>query len=88
MSRLRPWWALALVFTVTLGLEAALVERKYGVFAGGFGASHVLDRPEELAPFAAALLAAHALLIGLLYLLIRAVHRRRRDSPVFLLRRG
>jgi phosphoglycerol transferase MdoB-like AlkP superfamily enzyme len=85
MPRLRPWWALALAFVVTLALELALVERKYGVFAGGFGASHVVDRPAELGLFLLALLPAHALLIGLLYLLIRTLHRKRRESPVFLL---
>ncbi|HEX8467850.1 MAG TPA: sulfatase-like hydrolase/transferase [Allosphingosinicella sp.] len=85
MSRLKPWWPLAFAFFVTLVLEAALVERKYGVFAGGFGASHVIDRPAEAGLFLLALVPAHALLIGLLYLLVRALHRRRRDSPVFLL---
>jgi hypothetical protein len=85
MTRLKPWWPLALAFLVTLALELALVERKYGIFAGGFGASHVIDRPAELGLFLLALLPAHALLIGLLYLAIRALHRRRRDSPVFLL---
>ncbi|MFL6846474.1 MAG: sulfatase-like hydrolase/transferase [Allosphingosinicella sp.] len=85
MPRLRPWWVLALAFIVTLGLETGLVERKYGVFGGGFGASHVVDRAGEAGLFLLALLPAHALLIGLLYLLIRAIHRRRPDSPVFLL---
>lgn len=85
MSRLKPWSPLALAFLVTLALELALVERKYGLFAGGFGASHVIDRPAETGLFLLGLLTAHALLIGLLYLLIRALHRRRRDSPVFLL---
>ena len=85
MSRLRPWWPLALAFLVTLAFEAALVERKYAVFAGGFGASHVLDRPAEIGLFLAALLPAHALLIALLWLVIRALHRGRRESPVFLL---
>jgi phosphoglycerol transferase MdoB-like AlkP superfamily enzyme len=85
MSRFRPWWPLALAFFVTLGLETALVERKYGIFAGGFGASHVVDRPAEAVLFGLALLPAHALLVGLLYLLVRALHRRRRESPVFLL---
>ncbi len=47
MSRLKPWWPLALAFLLTLALELALVERKYGLFAGGFGASHVIDRPAE-----------------------------------------
>jgi hypothetical protein len=74
-----------LAFLVTLLLEAALVERKFGIFAGGFGASHVIDEPAEAGLFLLALLAAHGLLVGLLYLLIRALHRRRRESPVFLL---
>jgi hypothetical protein len=85
MSRFKPWWALALAFAVTLGLETGLVERKYGIFAGGFGASHVVDRPGETGLFLLALLPAHALLIGLLWLAIRALHRKRRESPVFLL---
>ncbi|MET1111220.1 MAG: hypothetical protein ABWX67_06820, partial [Allosphingosinicella sp.] len=85
MTRLRPWWPLVLAFLVTLALEAGLVERKYGLFAGGFGSSHVVDRAGEAALFLAGLVTAHALLIGLLYLAIRALHRRRRDGPVFLL---
>src|SRR4051812_15742804 len=85
MSRLRPWWVLALAFIVTLALETGLVERKYGLFAGGFGASHVVDRPGEIGLFLLALLPAHALLIGLLWLVVRALHRKRRDGPVFLL---
>jgi len=86
MSRLKPWWPLALAFLVTLAFELGLVERKYGLFAGGFGASHVIDRPGETALFLLALLPAHAFLIGLLYLVIRALHgRRRRDGPAFLL---
>ncbi len=85
LLRLKPWWAIAFAFVVTLALELALVERKYGLFAGGFGASHVVDRPAEAGLFLFALLPAHALLIGLLYLFIRALHGKRRDSPVFLL---
>lgn len=85
MSRFRSWWALALAFVLTLGLELALVERKYGVFGGGFGASHVVDTPGEWALFLPALLLAHGLLVGGLFLLIRALHRRNRDTPLFLL---
>jgi phosphoglycerol transferase MdoB-like AlkP superfamily enzyme len=55
------------------------------VFAGGFGSSHVIDRPRELMLFALGLIFAHALLIGLLYLAIRALHRKSRDNPIFLL---
>ncbi|MEA3036846.1 MAG: hypothetical protein QOH04_2623 [Sphingomonadales bacterium] len=82
-AALRPWWPLALAFGATLGVELALVERKYGIFGGGFGSSHVLRGAGEWALFLAGLLLAHALLIGLLWLVVRAVHgRRRRASPL------
>jgi phosphoglycerol transferase MdoB-like AlkP superfamily enzyme len=85
LARLAPWWALAFAFAATLLVELALVERKYGVFGGGFGTSHVIDRPGEIALFAAGLLLAHATLITLIYLVLRAMHGRRRDTPVFAL---
>jgi hypothetical protein len=82
-AALRRWWPLALAFGATLGVEGALVERKYGVFGGGFGSSHVLGEPGEWALFLPALLLAHALLIGLLWLVVRAAHgRRRRESAI------
>jgi sulfatase-like protein len=85
MSRLKPWWAPILVFLATLALELALAERKYALFGGGFGTSHVIDRPAEAGLFLAGLLLSHAVLVGSLYLLIRAMHRKRRDSPLFVL---
>jgi hypothetical protein len=85
LSRYAPWAAPALAFAGTLGLEVALVERKYGVFGGGFGASHVIDGAGEGAAFAALLLVSQALLVGTLFLAIRALHRRNRESPLFLL---
>jgi hypothetical protein len=85
MFRPKAWWALALAFAATLGLELALVERKYAVFGGGFGSSQVIDRPAELGLFLAGLLLAQALLIGFAWLGIRALHRRNRDTPLFLL---
>ncbi|HMJ93198.1 MAG TPA: sulfatase-like hydrolase/transferase, partial [Allosphingosinicella sp.] len=81
-ARLKPWWPLALVYGATLLIELALAERKYGLFGGGFGASHVIDRPVEIILFLAGLGLAHAVLIGLLYLLFRALHRKRPDSPL------
>jgi multisubunit Na+/H+ antiporter MnhF subunit len=85
-AALRRWWPLALAFGVTLGVEAALVERKYGVFGGGFGSSHVLRGAGEWALFLAGLLLSHALLVGLLWLVVRAAHgRKRRDRPVLAL---
>jgi hypothetical protein len=85
LARIARWWPPALAFAATVALELALVERKYGVLGGGFGASHVVDAPAELALFAAVLAAAQAVLIGGLWLGIRALHRRHRESPLFLL---
>lgn len=82
---IKAWWAPVLAFLASLALELALVERKYGVFGGGFGASQVVDRPAEWAGFLLALLLAQGLLIGFLFLLVRALHRRHRDTPLFLL---
>jgi hypothetical protein len=83
---LLPWWLLALAFAATLGVELALVERKYAIFGGGFGSSQVIDQAGELALFAPALVLAHALLVASVYLALRALHgRRRREKPVFLL---
>jgi hypothetical protein len=84
LARLAPWWAVALAFAATLAVELALVERKYGVFGGGYGASHVVDRPLEAALFLPGLLLPHALLIGLFFLAVGALHGRRRDRPIFL----
>lgn len=82
LARLKPWWPLAFVYGATLVIELALAERKYGLFGGGFGASHVIDRPGEIVLFLAGLGLSHALLIGLLYLLFRALHRKPPDSPL------
>ena len=65
-------------------MEAALVERKYGVFGGGFGASHVIDRPGEAALFVAALVLSQALIVGLFFLALRGFHGRRSGTPLFL----
>ena len=86
LAPLRPWWPLALAFCATLGVETVLVERKYGIFGGGFGSSHVLHGAGEWGLFAVAAGASHALLIGFAWLVVRALHRRgRRDSAVAVL---
>src|SRR5688572_29417887 len=82
LARLLPWWPLALVYGATLVIELALAERKYGLFGGGFGASHVIDRPGEGLLFLAGLGLAHALVIGLIYAAFRAFHRKRPHSPL------
>ena len=45
-----------LVMLAVFGLstvELAIADRKYGVFSGGFGTSSAVDRPGEIALFAA-----------------------------------
>jgi hypothetical protein len=85
MSRFRPWWALALAFAVTLGLELALVERKHSIFGGGFGQSKVIAEAGEWALFVPGLLATHAAMILACYLVLRALHGRRSGSAFFFL---
>lgn len=82
LARLSPWWPFVCAFAATLALELALAERKYGLFGGGFGASHVIDRPAEIGAFTAALLLAHGLLIAAFYLLFRAMRRKAPLSPL------
>ena len=71
------------VILAALIVELALAERKYGLFGGGFGQSRALDAPLEIGAFLAALLACQTLLFALLYRLVRRLHGRRGDSPLF-----
>ncbi|MGQ0588927.1 MAG: sulfatase-like hydrolase/transferase [Sphingosinicella sp.] len=68
---------------VTLLFELALAERKYALFGGGFGASQVLDTPVEIGAFLIGLVACQTLVLWLLYRLVRRLHGRRGDSPLF-----
>lgn len=65
--------------------ELLLAERKYGFLTGGFGQSHTLDRPGELALFVVTTGLAQLLLVALLYRLFRALVRApaRRDERLF-----
>ena len=72
----------AVVF-LTLAFELALAERKFAIFAGGFGQSRAVDSPLELAAFFAGLLACHGLFLYLLYRLVRRLHGSHADTPVF-----
>ncbi len=76
-------FTLPAVILVTLIVELALAERKYGLFGGGFGQSRALDAPLEIGAFFAALLACQILLFALLYRLMRRLHGRRGDSALF-----
>src|SRR5262245_13146112 len=68
---------------LTLLVELALAERKYGLFTGGFGQSQTLDTPVEILAFLAALLACQSLLLALIYWLVWRLHGRRAASPLF-----
>jgi hypothetical protein len=84
-SRGPLWPALTLPVTIllTLSFELVLAERKYGLFSGGFGQSRPLDTPVEIIVFFAGLIACQALALTLLYRLIRRLHGKRGDSPLF-----
>ena len=90
-AKLRLSWTAAARLTlpatilVTLLFELALAERKYALFGGGFGQSQTLDTSLEIGAFLAALLACQTLLFLLLYRLIRRLHGRKGDTPLFLL---
>ena len=68
---------------LTLLFELVLAERKYALFGGGFGQSRTLDSAIEIAAFLAALIACQALLFYTLYRLVRRLHGRRADTPLF-----
>lgn len=82
MRILRAFALPAVAFAALTLFEAALAERKYGLFGGGFGAMHVVDTPAEAALVLAGVALAQGALIGGLFLLIRALHGRRRDSAL------
>jgi hypothetical protein len=87
--KLRVNWAAAARFTlpftiaVTLVFELLLAERKYALFGGGFGQSQTLDTPLEIGAFLIGLLLCQIVLFLLLYRLLRRLHRKRPDSPLF-----
>ena len=87
--RPRLSWAAAarLTLPVTLFLslipELVLAERKYALFGGGFGQSQTLDTPLEIGAFLLGLLLCQVLVFLLLYRLLRRLHRKRPDSPLF-----
>jgi hypothetical protein len=86
---LRLDWAGAARFTlpgvilVTLIAELLLAERKYAIFGGGFGQSRTLDTPLETGAFLIGLLLCQIVLFLLLYRLMRRLHRKRPDGPLF-----
>ena len=87
--KLRVNWAAAARFTlpgiifVTLLAELLLAERKYAIFGGGFGQPRTLDGPLEIGAFATGLLLCQVVVFLLLYRLLRRLHRKRPDGPLF-----
>jgi hypothetical protein len=71
------------VILVTLVVELLLAERKYALFGGGFGQSRPLDTLFETGAFLAGLLLCQVVLFLLLYRLMRRLHRKRPDGPLF-----
>jgi hypothetical protein len=71
------------VILVTLLAELVLAERKYALFGGGFGQSQTLDAPLEIIAFAAGVIACQCFVFWLLYRLVRRLHRKKGDSPLF-----
>jgi len=88
-KKLRVNWAAAARFTlpgvllVTLLAELLLAERKYAIFGGGFGQPRTMDSALELGAFVTGLLLCQILVFLALYRLLRWLHRKRPDSPVF-----
>ena len=68
---------------LTLALELALAERKFAIFAGGFGQSRAIDTAGETALFLTTLLVCHAFIFYLGYRLVRRLHGRWADTPLF-----
>jgi hypothetical protein len=87
--RLRLDWTGAARFTlpgvilVTLIAELLLAERKYAIFGGGFGQSRALEYPLEIGAFLLGLLLCQIVAFLLLYRLMRRLHRKRPDGPLF-----
>jgi len=87
--RLRLSWegaaraVLPVTILVTLLFELALAERKYALFAGGFGQSQTLDTPVETLAFLVPLLACQSLLLYGLFRLVRRLHGRKAATPLF-----
>jgi Sulfatase len=76
--------AMLVAAVVTLAVELALVERKSAIFSGGFGQSRTLDRGAEILAFTIGLAASQLALIAALFWLMKLLHGRRRDTPLFL----
>lgn len=74
-GRRLEWVALLAAFVGTWPVELLLAERKYGFLGGGFGQSHALGGPLEIAAFILSTAMAQAVMLGLPYILFRRLMR-------------
>lgn len=74
---------IGLVTAVTLIVEMALAERKYGIFGGGFGQSQALSGLSPIALFGLTVAACHGFLVTCLFILLRRLHRGARGGLLF-----
>ncbi|MGE5722464.1 MAG: sulfatase-like hydrolase/transferase, partial [Sphingomonadales bacterium] len=74
---------LCLVAAATLGVELALVERKYAIVGGGFGQSQPLGGLASIALFALLVTACHGFVLTSLFVAARRLHRRLRAEHLF-----
>lgn len=75
--------AFALLLLVPTIAECLLADRKFGIFSGGFGASHVIDGWGEWAVFATTLVMTQLLIAGLVWWLVARLHARRWNGWLF-----
>ncbi|HIA08906.1 MAG TPA: hypothetical protein EYN73_07560 [Chromatiaceae bacterium] len=68
-----------LALLTTLVIEIALVERKYSVFSGGFGQSHIIDHGSEIMLFSLGLLLGQIFILLILFFIFIRIHK---DKPL------
>ncbi len=74
---LRPFSIVCALALLTAVIELLLVERKFGLFSGGFGQSKVMDSPAEFASLIAGAGAMHLILFAVLWFGLKWLHARR-----------
>ena len=71
------------VTALTLCIELALVERKYGIIGGGFGQSQALAGIGPIVGFGLVILCCQAWLMTIVFAAMRAIHRRLGAQDLF-----
>lgn len=76
-TALLPFPLVCALGLLTAVIELLLVERKFGLFSGGFGQSKVMDSPVEFASLIAGAGAMHLALFAALWFGLKRLHARR-----------